>query len=266
MDHKNGWNYEVFRERYSEVLDRYDYIVGDWGYNQLRLKGFFKEPNNKGAKEASITHLHDYLNEYCNFGCAYFIIEKLASRKGQPERTADEGDETEPDVERLLELEKGKDGDFKPRQHYHRSRELEQRHRGGQDKAAIAGQAAAAIGAGTELKPKGQDRAHKEGEQRPKAQEHRSKGQESYRREHDNGSGKGGRDQDGGRHRDHEHRHKDQPGKPKDQEQRKQQHPHSDKNKGQHPANGKPRQHDHQRVRDKERDKNRDKERAEPLA
>lgn len=41
VDHKNGWRFEAFRDRYSEVLERYDYIVGDWGYNQLRLRGFF---------------------------------------------------------------------------------------------------------------------------------------------------------------------------------------------------------------------------------
>jgi uncharacterized protein YutD len=75
-DNKNGWNFEVFRERYSEVLERYDYIVGDWGYNQLRLRGFFKDNNAKGSKEFSIANFQDYLNEYCNFGCAYFVIEK----------------------------------------------------------------------------------------------------------------------------------------------------------------------------------------------
>ena len=47
-DHKNGWNFEVFKERFSEVLERYDYIVGDWGYSQLRLRGFFKENPPKG--------------------------------------------------------------------------------------------------------------------------------------------------------------------------------------------------------------------------
>ncbi|MFC5447669.1 YutD family protein [Paenibacillus aestuarii] len=76
-DHKNGWNFEVFRDRFSEVLERYDYIVGDWGYNQLRLRGFFKENHPKATKESSIASLQDYLNEYCNFGCAYFIIEKV---------------------------------------------------------------------------------------------------------------------------------------------------------------------------------------------
>lgn len=78
-NHKNGWNAEVFKERYSEVLDRYDYIVGDWGYNMLRLKGFYKTANRKTPKEAQIDFLQDYINEYCNFGCAYFVIERINS-------------------------------------------------------------------------------------------------------------------------------------------------------------------------------------------
>jgi uncharacterized protein YutD len=81
QDNKSGWNFEVFRERYSEVLERYDYIVGDWGYNQLRLRGFFKDTNSKGSKEFFISSIQDYLNEYCNFGCAYFVIEKTNDKK-----------------------------------------------------------------------------------------------------------------------------------------------------------------------------------------
>ena len=80
-DNKNGWNYEAFRDRYSDVLDRYDYIVGDWGYNQLRLKGFFREGNPKGSKESSIASLQEYIQEYCNFGCAYFVLERIPNKK-----------------------------------------------------------------------------------------------------------------------------------------------------------------------------------------
>ncbi|MBO9605417.1 MAG: YutD family protein [Paenibacillaceae bacterium] len=82
QDHKNGWNPEAFRGRFSEVLERYDYIVGDWGYSQLRLRGFFKETNPKATKETSFAGVQDYLHEYCNFGCAYFILEK-SSQKAQ---------------------------------------------------------------------------------------------------------------------------------------------------------------------------------------
>jgi uncharacterized protein YutD len=88
IDHKDGWNAEAFRERYSEVLDRYDYIVGDWGYSQLRLRGFFKETNPKATKESSIAAVQDYLHEYCNFGCAHFILEKKPG-KPNPLQTED---------------------------------------------------------------------------------------------------------------------------------------------------------------------------------
>ncbi|MDF2720402.1 MAG: hypothetical protein K0Q59_77 [Paenibacillus sp.] len=77
QEHKNGYNFEAFRDRFSEVLERYDFIVGDWGYSQLRLKGFFKENNKNSNKDSCISGLHDYLNEYCNFGCAYFILRKV---------------------------------------------------------------------------------------------------------------------------------------------------------------------------------------------
>jgi uncharacterized protein YutD len=84
-EHKDGWNPEAFKERYSDVLDRYDYIVGDWGYSQLRLKGFFKENSSKANKDTNIISLQDYINEYCNFGCAYFVIE----RSHNPNQTDD---------------------------------------------------------------------------------------------------------------------------------------------------------------------------------
>lgn len=84
QDHKNGWNAEAFRDRYSEVLDRFDYIVGDWGYNQLRLKGFLRDNHPKVTKDSSVSAIADYLHEYCNFGCAYFILEKSdGKRKGE---------------------------------------------------------------------------------------------------------------------------------------------------------------------------------------
>lgn len=39
-DYRNGFREEAFKERYAEILNKYDYIVGDWGYDQLRLRGF----------------------------------------------------------------------------------------------------------------------------------------------------------------------------------------------------------------------------------
>ena len=62
-DEREGYNEEAFKARYSEILTKYDYIVGDWGYGQLRLRGFFDDS--------------EYLYEYCNFGCPYFVAKKI---------------------------------------------------------------------------------------------------------------------------------------------------------------------------------------------
>src|SRR5699024_6023758 len=74
---KGGLHEEVLKERYSDILKKYDYIVGDWGYEQLRLKGFYKDNNPKATFDKKINVLEDYLYEYCNFGCAYFVIKKV---------------------------------------------------------------------------------------------------------------------------------------------------------------------------------------------
>ncbi len=75
-DYKDGWDEGAFRRRYSDILDKYDYIVGDWGYGQLRLKGFFEDDHVRATQETKISYLKEYLNEYCNFDCAYFVLRK----------------------------------------------------------------------------------------------------------------------------------------------------------------------------------------------
>lgn len=75
-NNRDGFQEEAFNERYSDILAKYDYIVGDWGYGQLRLKGFFDDKNQKSTFDTKISTLQDYLYEYCNFGCAYFVLKK----------------------------------------------------------------------------------------------------------------------------------------------------------------------------------------------
>lgn len=80
-NHRDAFDGERLGERFSDVLSKYDYIVGDWGYDQLRLKGFFNESNRKATPEQRIDTLEDYLYEYCNFGCAYFVIERVGGKR-----------------------------------------------------------------------------------------------------------------------------------------------------------------------------------------
>lgn len=76
-EEKDGFNEEAFKERYSDILNKYDFIVGDWGYSQLRLRGFFDDQNQKATYDTKISTLDEYIYEYCNFGCAYFVLKKV---------------------------------------------------------------------------------------------------------------------------------------------------------------------------------------------
>ena len=94
-DVKEGYQEEAFLSRYSDILVKYDYIVGDWGYGQLRLKGFYDDKNQKSTFDTKISTLQDYLYEYCNFGCAYFIVKKTGKapapvKEPEAEKAAEE--------------------------------------------------------------------------------------------------------------------------------------------------------------------------------
>lgn len=92
-NHKDAFNQEMFEGRYSEILDRYPYIVGDIGFEQLRLKGFFDDKKKGADISKRFSAIQDYLLEYCNFGCAYFVLKRLTESEvvklTQPELITD---------------------------------------------------------------------------------------------------------------------------------------------------------------------------------
>ncbi len=92
-DYREAFQEEALNGRYSEILSKYDYILGDWGYGQLRLKGFFEDTNHKATYDTKISTLKDYLYEYCNFGCAYFVIKKVGKAPAPVEEPEQEQQE-----------------------------------------------------------------------------------------------------------------------------------------------------------------------------
>lgn len=81
---KESFNLESFNSRFSDVLLKYDYIVGDWGFEQLRLRGFYSDESKNGSFDKKIGNLQDYLEQYCNFGCRFFVLEKDEDLTGGP--------------------------------------------------------------------------------------------------------------------------------------------------------------------------------------
>lgn len=83
-NYRDGFRTDNLKERFSQILTKYDYIVGDWGYDQLRLRGFYESGSKKGTPSQNIDRLMDYLYENCNFGCAYFVLHNLDVQKPTP--------------------------------------------------------------------------------------------------------------------------------------------------------------------------------------
>ncbi|GKT03448.1 YutD family protein [Furfurilactobacillus entadae] len=82
----DAFDVHKFAERYSTVLSKYDFIVGDWGFDQLRLKGFYVADKENVPVSQTVTGIQDYLYEYCNFGCAYFVLHNLDVEIEQQDR------------------------------------------------------------------------------------------------------------------------------------------------------------------------------------
>lgn len=75
-NYKNGYNKEEFISKCTEYFDEYDYVVGDWAYGKLRLKGFYDDKNKKCKEINNFNNLDKYLKENCAFDCAYFVAKR----------------------------------------------------------------------------------------------------------------------------------------------------------------------------------------------
>lgn len=84
---RDAFDREQLAERFSPVLSKYDYIVGDIGYEQLRLKGFFSDQDRNAKENEKQSAIQDYLLGFCNFGCAYFILRNLSVNKPAKKRS-----------------------------------------------------------------------------------------------------------------------------------------------------------------------------------
>lgn len=67
---------EEFLEKITEYFSDFDYIVGDYAYSKLRLKGFNKKGNKNFNKINDFSNLKKYISENCAYGCKYFVLEK----------------------------------------------------------------------------------------------------------------------------------------------------------------------------------------------
>lgn len=88
----NGFEYEIeknekdaidedlLKECVTDYFNSFDYIVGDWAYGKLRLKGFNGRKNKNLKPINDYSQVEKYIKEYCAYGCKYFILKKIEKK------------------------------------------------------------------------------------------------------------------------------------------------------------------------------------------
>ena len=76
-EYKNGFDREEFLKYYTDYFEPYDYILGDWSYGKLRLKGFCDKKNKIYKKINDYMNVDEYIQKHCAYECQYFIVKKL---------------------------------------------------------------------------------------------------------------------------------------------------------------------------------------------
>ncbi len=76
-NYKDGFELDAVKEKFTDYFYDYDYILGDWSYGKLRLKGFCNRTNRKCNRINDIKYKDKYIKELCSYECRYFILKKI---------------------------------------------------------------------------------------------------------------------------------------------------------------------------------------------
>ena len=62
---EENFDYKEVNTLFTDYFQDYDYILGDYSYGKIRLKGFYDSSNKKVKKLNDIKYLERYIKEYC---------------------------------------------------------------------------------------------------------------------------------------------------------------------------------------------------------
>ena len=80
-DYRDGFDLEEVKNKLTDYFYDYDYVVGDWAYGKLRLKGFYETNNRKTKPLNDISLLDNYLEDNCAKNCRHFVLKKLIDKQ-----------------------------------------------------------------------------------------------------------------------------------------------------------------------------------------
>ena len=74
---KDAIEEELLKEKITEYFNSFDYILGDWAYGKVRLKGFNDKGNKNYKSINDYKNIDKYIKDNCAYGCRYFILKKI---------------------------------------------------------------------------------------------------------------------------------------------------------------------------------------------
>ena len=86
-DYKDAFDLDELTRLFTEYFYNFDYILGDYAYNKLRLKGFYDNDNKKANNINKYDYIDDYLKNYCAYECRYFLLKKKKTQNSAEKNT-----------------------------------------------------------------------------------------------------------------------------------------------------------------------------------
>lgn len=76
-NYKDAIDKEDLKDKITDYFGDFDYILGDYAYGKVRLKGF-NEKSNKNFKPINdYSKINKYIEECCAYDCKYFILRTI---------------------------------------------------------------------------------------------------------------------------------------------------------------------------------------------
>lgn len=76
-NYKDGFDMDAVSAKLTDYFYYFDYIVGDWSYGKLRLKGFCKNDNTNYRSINDFSNKQEYIEKNCAYDCRYFVLENI---------------------------------------------------------------------------------------------------------------------------------------------------------------------------------------------
>ncbi len=76
-NYRDCFELELVTSKMTDYFDGYDYILGDFAYGKLRLKGFCERTNPNCNTINCIENKEQYIKTECAYNCRYFLLKKI---------------------------------------------------------------------------------------------------------------------------------------------------------------------------------------------